>query len=487
MGIQIDVNDLVQALKVVQSQKGGTGYKHDLPTPISPTTNLLHGPNGLFGQAGIDRQVFSTRVQPTGLSAVIPARASNDTNPIVGYITGFTDDEDAAEKSAVCDDPLQAGVYKTCFQGSAFGRIERKTQTLELNALGARTNRGEYNDLFLVNDPFGEGDFGTPTVARDFQSVLQSEVNARLALLGVAFQNKIGTMNWTGNPSNNTSGGYAEYLGLESLVTATHVDVLNNNVSCPSLASDVKNFNYHSVEGNSAELFSVLTMLYRFVRHNARTMGFEPVTWAFVMRSDAFQQITDVWPCVYATYRCAGSAGTPNNTDALVMRQMSIDMQNGQYLMIDNVRIPVILDDYLTEYTNTTNANVPSGSFASDIYLLPLTVKGNLQVLFYEYFNFDGPNGAMQAVRDGRLGNEVYSSDGGKFLWTHERTLWCVDWAAKIEPRLRLLTPHLAGRLQNVIYAPLQHVREAVPGAPYYVNGGNQTGSFSPYAVADLT
>lgn len=485
MGIQIDLNDLIKLAQM----KGGVGYKHDLPTPISPTTNLLHGPNGLFGAAGVDQQVFSTRVRPTGLSAVLPARPSNDTHPIVGYITGFTDDENAAEKVAVCDDPLQAGLYKVCFQGSAFGRIERKTQTLELNALGQRSNRGEFTDLQLVNDPFGESDFGTPSGSYSFQDALRSEVNARLLLLGVAFQNKIGVMNWTGNPSNNTSGGYAEYLGLESLVTATHYNVLDNNVSCPSLASDVKNFNYHTVEGNSAELFSVLTMLYRFVKHNARTMGFDPVEWAFVMRSDAFQQITDVWPCVYATYRCAGAAGTPNNTDALVMRQMSVDMQNGQYLLIDNVRVPVILDDYLTEHTNTTNANVPSGSFASDIYLLPLRVRGAIQVLFYEYFNFDGANAAMQAVRDGRLGNEVYSSDGGKFLWTYERTLWCVDWAAKIEPRLRLLTPQLAGRLQNVMYQPLQHFRSPVPGDAYFVNGGSQAAlaSFTPYAVGDLT
>lgn len=483
MGMQIDVNDLVAALKVVQSQKGGTGYKHDLPTPISPTTNLLHGPNGLFGQAGVEQQVFSTRVRPTGLSSVLPARASNDTNPIVGYITGFTDDESAAEKVNVCDDPLQSGSIKNCFQGTIFGRIERKTQTLELNALGQRTNRGEFMDLQLVNDPLGESDFGTPTGPRDFQSVLQSEVNARLMLLGVAFQNKIGDLNWTGNPANNTSGGYAEYLGLESLVTTTHTDVITS-VSCPSLASDVKDFNYHTVETNSAELFNVLTMIYRFVKHNARTMGFDPVTWAWVMRSDLFQQITDIWPCVYATYRCAGSAGNPNGTDALVMRQMSREMQNGQYLTIDGINIPVILDDYIPEATNTNNANVPAGSFASDIYLLPLRVRGNIQVLFFEYFNYDGPNGAMQAVRDGRLGNEVYSSDGGRFLWTHERTLWCVDWAAKIEPRLRLLTPQLAGRLQHVMYAPLQHFRSPIPGDAYFVNGGNTTASFAPYDLA---
>jgi len=484
MSISIDVKDLVSALELVQRQKG-VGYKHDLPTPITPTTNLLHGPNGLFGQAGVEPQVFSTRVRPTGLSSVLPARASNDTNPIVSYITGFTDDEAGAEPDKSCDDPLEARAIKNCYQGSIFGRVSRKTQVIDVRALGARINRGEFTDLQLVNDPLGESDFGTPAGPRTFSDIFRSEVNARLMLLGVAFQNVIGTLNWIGDPANNTNGGYAEPFGLESLVVTSHTDVITG-ANCPSLAADVKNFNYHSVENNTAELFSVMTTIYRFVKHNARTMGFDPVEWIWVMRSDLFQQITDYWPLVYATYRGAGSAGNPNGTDALMMRQMSIDMQNGNYLKIDNVNVPVVLDDYIPEDTNTNNANVPSGSFASDIYLLPLRVRGNLQVLFYEYFNFDGPNGAMDAVRDGRLGNEIYTTDGGRFIWTTDRTKFCVAWIAGIDHRLRLLTPHLAGRLQNVIYAPLQHFREPLPSDPYFVDGGNTTGSYAPYDVNDL-
>ncbi len=457
---------------------GGTERrKHDLPAGFTPTTNLLHGPAGLFGAAGLDQQIFSTRVRPTGLSMVLPSRASNFMNPVVGYLTGFTDDEAAAEKDGVCDDPLAAGNLKSCMQGAAFGRIERKTATLELNALGQRVNRGEMEDLMLVNEPLMTGDFGTPTVPGTFGEAFRSELNARLMTLGVAFQNVIGRMNWTGNPANNTNGGYAEFDGLDRLITVTHTDIITN-VNCPSLASDVKDANYRTVESNATDIFNYLTMLYRFVKHNARTMGFDPVNWAFVMRGDLFQQLTDYWPCVYASYRCTGTA--TNNTDALVMRQMSVDMANGYYLKIDNVNVPVIIDDFIVEDTNTTNANVPSGSFASDIYLVPLTVRGGLQVLYYEYFDFTGPNAAMQAIQDGRL-NNFWTSDGGKFLWTNHQTLWCVEWYAKIHPRLRLLTPHLAGRLQNVMYAPLQHFRDPDPASAYFVDGGNQTANFNPY------
>jgi hypothetical protein len=466
----------------LQERVGSVQQKHDLPAGYTITTNLMHGPAGIFGAAGIDQQIISTRVRPTGLTSRLPARASNFTNPIVGYLTGFLDDEDADEKTYACDDPLEAGSLKSCFQGSAFGRIERKTATLELNALGQRVNRGEFDDLMLLNEPLLVGDFGTPTVPGTFGQAFASELNARLMTVGVAFQNAIGRMNWTGSTANNTSGGYAEYSGLETLVTTTHTDVLTN-VSCPSLASDVKDANYKTVENDAADIFSYLTTIYRYVKHNARTMGFDPVEWAFVMRGDLFQQLSDYWPCVYATYRCAGGTNTPNVTMGLEMRQLANDMANGYYLKLDNVNVPVIIDDFIPEATSTTNANVPEASFASDIYLLPLSVRGGIATLFYEYFDFGGPNAAMQAVQDGRLGT-FWTSDGGKFLWTLNQTNWCVAWLAKIEPRLRLLTPHLAGRLQHVMYSPLQHFREPDPAGPYFVDGGNTTGSWSPYYSA---
>lgn len=463
-----------------QAPSNPVRQKHDLPAGYTITTNLLHGPNGIFGAAGVDQQIFSTRVRPTGISSVLPAKASMFTNPIVGYLTGFTDDEDADEKTYPCDDPLEAGSLKSCFQTSQFGRFERKTDTLELNKLGQRVNRGEFDDLILVNEPLMTGDFGTPTVPGTFGSAFASELNARLMTVGVAFQNMIGRVNWTGNPTNNTSGGYAEYNGYEQLITTTHTDALTG-VSCPSLASDVKDANYKTVESDATDIFSYLTMIYRFVRHNARTMGFEPVQWMFVMRGDLFQQLVDYWPCVYATYRCStAAAATPNNTDALAMRQLSNDMATGMYLKIDNVNVPVVIDDFIPEDSSTNNANVPEGSWASDIYLIPLTVRGGVVVSYYEYFDYTGANAAMRAIQDGQLGNDYWTSDGGKFLWTTQRTTWCVEWLAKMEPRLRLLTPHLAGRLQNVMYSPLQHFRDPDPESAYFIDGGNTTGDWDP-------
>jgi len=55
--------------------------------PIGP---YIHGPGGLFGVRGLERDVISTHTQITGsLGEVIPIRASIDQTPLFPYITGF--------------------------------------------------------------------------------------------------------------------------------------------------------------------------------------------------------------------------------------------------------------------------------------------------------------------------------------------------------------------------------------------------------------
>lgn len=471
--------DLMAALKGLEALVKMTGgYKHDLPSGFSPTTNLVHGVGGIFGAPGVERDVFSTRITPRGLCSVLPAVGTIDTSPIVGYLTGFTAGESGAEPTNKCDDPLEAGEIKSCYEGAAFGRIPRKTSPLALVDIGTRTNRGEFLDLRIVNDPLVKQGFGVPSLGADATEMLNREVVARLYALAAEFENVLYPMVYTGNPANNTAGGgYQEFSGLELLVKTGHTDVLTN-VSCPSLDSDVKDFNYGSVENDGADLFSVMTMMYRYVKHNATRMNLMPVEWVWVMRGELFNQLVDVWPCVYASYRCSGPT---NNVDGMEMRALSDQLRVGEYLLIDGVRIPVVLDDAIPEDTSTTNNRVGPGQYASDIYLIPLTVRGGRAVTYFEYRDFS--QGVSQALMDARLGDLAYVSDGGRFLWYTQFTNGCFSMAAVIEPRLRLLTPHLAGRIQNVVYAPLQHFRSPFADNAYFVDGGNTSGSWTPYGA----
>lgn len=482
----MDKNILIDALAelVGERMNKGVGYKHDLSTGFSLSTNLMHGPAGIFGTAGAEQDVFSTRVVPRGMLSVLPAQGTVDTNPITYYLTGFTD-ETGDEPSAACADCVKAGEIKSIRQGTVFGLVCRESDELNVSEIGARVNRGEMFDLRLVNDPLlNTGALWVPdSVPTSVQQVLNREVLARWLTLGAAFERKLGDLVWTGNPVNNVGDGYAEYFGFESLVRTGHVDVINGTAA-PSLDSDIKDANYVSVETNPDEVFRILTALYRYVRHNAETMGFLPVEWVWVMKDSLFRQLADVWPLTYAGYRGDVAKNLSNNVDAMVMRNMADAMYNGRYLQIDGVNIPVILDDFIPYETSQTNQELTPGSFASDIYLIPMNVRGGVPVTYMEYFDYSASNGVMQAIADGRLTND-YWTDGGRFLWTTSRTKWCVNWSAKIKPRLRLRTPHLAGRVENVVFAPLQMFRE--PFGPYHVNGGNTSANNAPYDIYDFS
>lgn len=468
-----------------KAQQKSTQYKHDLPTGFTLTTNFMHGPSGIFGTLGAERDVFSTRVMPRGMLAILPALPTVDTTPVVNYLTGFTD-ESGSEPSAPCTECIKAGQIKACRQGTAFGLICRETDEIDLSSIGQRVNRGEPFDLRLINDPLlNNAEIWVPSsVPRGVQDVLNREVLARWLTLGVAFENKLCELLWTGNPANNVGTGYAEYNGLERLVTTGHVDVLDST-SCPSLDSDIKDMNYLSIENDAATIFAYMTMVYRFVKHNAVTMGFMPVQWTWVIKDSLFRKLADYWPCVYASFRCNATANdVSSNVEALEMKRMADEMYNSQYLLIDGERIPVVVDDCIPyEKNGDAGSSLDPGTFASDIYLLPWTVRGGYPVMFMEYFNYmqtGGPYGVMQAVSDGRLGS-AYWTDGGRFLWTFNQTRFCVNWVAKIQPRLRLLTPHLAGRLENITWTPLQMFREPLPDQGYFVDGGITTGDNAVY------
>src|SRR5574341_198146 len=295
MGLGIDVDLFVSALGTAlkQAEKGSPERrKHDIIGLGTPSTNLVHGPNGLFGYPGIERDVFSTRVKPRGLLDVLAARGTNDITTVVGYLMGFTDDESGTEKATPCADPLMAGEIKSCLQGALFGRFERKTDTLELNKLGARVNRGEMFDLRLVNDPLLDSNLLSmpSSIPQAFSRALTSEVLARWMTLGVAFERKLGPTVYTGSPTNNVGTGYAEYHGLETLVGTGKIDVITNTL-CAGLDSYIRNASYRRIDTNGSFYVQLFIDVIHQLRNRASHMGLDPVSWLIVMREGMFDAL----------------------------------------------------------------------------------------------------------------------------------------------------------------------------------------------------
>jgi len=284
-------------------------------------------------------------------------------------------------------------------------------------------------------------------------------------------QNRLYQQLYIGNPANNnTGGGYREFPGLDILVSTGKVDAISGT-TCPSLDSDVKDFNYSLVCSGVNDIVDYMAYMFRYLRHNATRMGFDPVEWVITMRPELFYEITACWPCSYLSYRCNSNSNSDvvpqlNSSEAVKFRD---EMRNGSYLMIDGMRVNVIEDDGIAEEVNGDNVNIGPGQYASNIYFLPLSVKGGFGTLYWEYKDYSKT--LIPAAADGRL-SQNYWTDGGRFAWTSDIKNWCAIWEALIEPRVILRTPQLAGVIQNVRYQPLQHTRQPFPTDPYFKDGG---------------
>lgn len=456
----------------------------------APSGPYLHGPGGIFGVRGLSRDVISTFTQFTGsLGESIPIKSSNETNPLAAYITGFLR-SDTQEKNGICDDPEEAGQMKTCIQTTVFGRKEFKSRELEVNAIGRVVNRGEFTDLRVVNGPLVNQMGG---LMQNFYGLSNQnailggqEIVSRMMEMSVAFQRWYCPQVYTGNPANSKAGGgYKEFMGLDLLIGTNKIDALTG-VACPTLYSDIKSFSYRNITSSADPTIhrTLSTMMY-ILETRARQQNLSPVLFKIVMRSQLFFELTNIWPLQYNT---SDTSLTPAGLDNVFLENVRLrdDMRNNNYLIINSKKYGVILDDCIPEENNADNNTIPIGGFASDIYIVPFTARGGtLQTLYWEYFSY------TENVLPQLTGlPQWFWSDNGMFLWTMGAPkLWCMDVSAKTEPRLRLLTPQLAGRLTDVAYVPLQHINDPLPSQDYFINGGVSTGRPfpSPFSEYNLS
>jgi len=433
-------------------------------TPNAPN---LFGPRGLFSVYGLDNVVINASLVPRGIDALLPVTSSNELTPLYGFITGFDADVGASEPDGVCDDAPGA-IMEVCRQTAVFGRYTRGSHEMEVNKLMQVLNNHLTTDLQLLGNPLGQHTL-LPVQTTNPGGLLSRVIQLELITVGQSLQQLLSRQLWSGNPANNSNGGgYMEFPGLGLLVNTGKVDAISG-VRCEALDPDVKDFAYNSVDSTDVDIVRYLTAIARWVSHVADRTGLSPVTWAFAMRPQLFSELVEIWPCRYLTNRCANSAGT----NVAVINDMTNvtfmeNMRKGQYLTIDGVNWPVVLDDGITEENSATTGELEPGEFASDIYLLPLKVTGGRPVLYWEHLNYD----KAYADTSWMQGREFWPTDGGRYLWTMQQKNYCFKFQAKIEPRVILRTPQLAGRLRHVKYSPLQHLRDAHWDSPYRLKGG---------------
>jgi hypothetical protein len=446
------------------------GYGLKAPA-TTPSGNLIHGPGGLFGSVASDERVISGRVAPLGISSYLSAAPSVYTHPVFNYITGI--EESGDEPSVECAD-CPTTVIEGCTQVAPFGYLCRETKTLTPNRVIERINQGEV-DLRLVNDILGTqpGELFAAVRSYNMNTVLQ--VATALAMLEIAAvaQLRLMEMVWQGNPANNIGTGYAEFPGLDILISRNKVDA-STGVNCEALYSDVKDFNYQLVNVQDANgnfrIVRQLRAMEAYLQHNAVRMGFMPVKWVFVMRPEMWQELSNIWPLAeWFTRNVSMTGGRQLQLDAARVDDAVRAMRNGMNLPINGRTHDVVVDDGIFESTNANDANVPAGSFASSIYMVPVTVRGGqLRATRFEHKDYKQ---AAPEINMAHLQDFVWSDDG-RFLWTVERVKWCYTLSLKIEPRIILQVPQLAGRLDHVMITPEQHFRSPFQESDYFMKGG---------------
>lgn len=470
-------------LNLISSGGGGQRTK-GLPS-TTPTIYYAHGPGGLMSAPGLSSDIINAMVMPhLGLQSILPSYPSNENNPLYGILTGVTaatGDTSGANASGVCEDPPYAGLAKLCTQSYVFGRQSLMTRVFELDRIGRTTNRGEFMDFRLVGNPFDRTDGNlSPTIpgATNMSAALNTEVGKAMFELAVDWIREYAPFLYTGNPTNNTGGGVIkEYRGLDGLINTGYRDA-ETGTACAAADSTVGTFangNITTNATNAEKIVKDLTMIYRKLQYDAKRMGLNPVRWVIAMRWGLFYELTEKWACTYATYRCSTQFSTSqtnfiDNRDIIAMRDgMRGDWENltGQYLLIDGQRVPVVIDDAITE------TGLGAGAYESDIYFVPLTVMGGRVVTYMEYVDYDAPNGPMDAARSLAPDGFFQTTDGGRFLWHRKPPAnFCVQALVKAEPRLILRTPQIAARLTNVAYTPSFHERSPFPDDTYFLDGG---------------
>ena len=443
----------------------------------TPTTNWIHGPGGILGSCALDQRVISARITPMGLSSYLPINMSRDTNPEFAFITGMSSSGEA-EPNGVCED-CPSGITQSCIQIAQFGRVCRESKELDIDRTIERINRGEV-DLQLINDILGltAGDVFRAIQTPDYRTVLNIATAWAMVEVGGMFQQALTPMTFQGNPANNTAGGgYKEFPGLDLLISQGYVDA-HTGANCAALDADVKDFNWQDVSTVDANgnmlIVSMLSWLEEYIHRNAVRMKLLPASWVWTMREELWYMLTEIWPTAYYTSRglSAVAPGTSVNVDGVDLVQLRDQMRRGMFLDINGRRWPVVIDDGIVEYNEATGAgNLVAGDFASNIYLVPVTVSGGMQATYYEAKDYRFTAAEFAAAPGGLLQNSFWTDDG-RFLWTIDRQMWCYIIAGKIEPRILLRTPMLSGKLENIKYTPVQHFRDFDEDSDYFVKGG---------------
>lgn len=457
--------------------------------PMSPSGPYLHGSGGLFNRRDRANPVFSTIMGPLmGVAEALPVyNGSRFLNEEFGgtdaafdsLITGQTAgqlDDFANQPTAPCQDGPVGGLLKFCTMVNTHGNYKMSTRELEIDRAGRVADMVDAMTVQVANT-FPKGLFATPSDAPSLGNAVNNELAARIFEMTLAFQRMFAPRVFTGSPANN-NGEKRDIVGLDIHINSGNkIDSTSQSI-CTAANSDVKNFG-NAIVGSATNIMRYIEMADAFVVYKARRQGLGTPEYIIAMRPEMWMEISEIIP-IQKFQKVLATINVVTNGRAVVDARSAYEerdvIRNSMMIPVNGRMIRVVLDDTIPETSLGNLSGIPT--YSSTIYGIPLTVLNGFPVTFWEWFNHGN---AQEMFIQQRAAGLTWVTDGGMFRWFSDFSKGCLKLNAKFTPRLRMRTPQLAWRINNVAYQPLQHFDSWDPNSVYHTDGGTTTGGAPTY------
>jgi len=453
-----EIGALVKALNIQE--------KHN-PTAGAATFNYAHGPGGMFSEPGIRPEMYSALIKPRTIFDAIPWKPSNIINEKVSILTGQLASS-GTNAANTCGDPPNPGDLKKCTRLSTFGKLFMKTKKVDITEIGRVNDRADVErriqNFAASTSPL------VPELLRNPGLNFMSTSAQALLTLGVMLERVVADLEISGSAAvtggaSGTLGVIDEFDGLDALITTGHTD-LATSIACP--AADSLVVTWGTTTGGTVNGLSIIQMLndmYYSRKQLALDVGLAGTMWGIVMDKRLFRAIAQIAACTFPNTRCNDfSAARPSGrTDAEIYANY-MEFYNGQYLLLDGDRVPVL-------FTSGIDVAIPDSSgngITGDIRFVPLSWSGG-DLLWGEYFPM---NNQYITEWEGIAQENRTSHNNGMYLTAIRSDGFCDEILLTGMFRLRLDTPFLAARLDNVTFDSYIGYRSFDPAGTFFYDGG---------------
>lgn len=467
------MSDKRYTMAEIKAMKDLFGQKND-PASLTGQPGQLHGllqdgsgNAGVFYSPGYRPAMYSTLSRPRSFASAIGVSKSEYINEKYEILTGATA-ASGTNATGWCGNPPSLAPYlKTCRQVVEFGQFFAKTELQQIPEVGKLVDRADVPRDILNASP--EMHPLIPDIMWRLEDT-RSQLQGSLYRFGIGLERSLERVLVQGSAAlayTATQLGFTkEFNGVEQLVKTGYTDV--GGATCPAADSTVINWGNANIgdsigSGDTRTIHEVITDAYYAKQDDLpEQIGMAGFNGFFLMRKELFRELVYQIACTYATYRC-GSTARRESGDAMALNQLRLDMQRGQYLLIDGVEVPVIFSDGIPR--NRVAAN----TYESDLFFLPASFGGD-PLLRLEYFDMGNPYATELANFAG--GNDYAVLNNGMYALTERHNGFCREILVAAQMRLILETPFLAFRVDNIQFAYRAPTRDAYPDESLYVDGG---------------